>query len=125
MLKIAYLNLTTDTLGDAVETTGHSIEGLISLLDWYGNLAVVGLDALADLTVEVVDTGSDVDKTLLTLTDTADVNKEYHLRFLEHDNAGGNLATYASPAVMGKIRATVADGGDTKSAKLAVYYYSP
>lgn len=125
MLKIAYLNLTTDSLGAAVETTPHSIEGIILSLDWYGNLAVVGLDALADLTIAVVDTGSDVDKTLLTLTNIADVNKEYHLRSLEHDDTGGDLATYASPAVMGKIQATIADGGDTKSAKLAIYYYSP
>lgn len=120
MLKHAPLTLTTDGSGDATEQTPTSISGVIHSFDWYGS----GLGAGADLVVSLVDTGAEVDKTLLTLTDTANSNKEYFARTLEQNNVGGDLATYTEYVVMGKIKAVVADGGGTNTAKLIVYYYS-
>ena len=124
MLRVEYLNLTTDVSGDVIGTT-IMINGLILAFEWLGNLPTVGLDALADLAVSVVDTGSGVDKPLLTLTDTADVNKTYYVRALEHDDVGAELATYDIPATVGKVQAVIADGGDTKQARLSIFFYSP
>ena len=120
-MKHAYLSFTTDGSGNATETTNHSISGLIHSFEWFG----AGLAAGADLTISLVDTGSDVDRDLLTITNTANSNKEYFPQTLEHDDTGGDLATYTEQVVMGKIQAVIAQGGATNAAKLVINYYSP
>lgn len=119
MLKHAPLSLATDGSGNATAQTPSSIAGTIHSFDWYGSGLAVG----ADLVITLVDTGAEVDKTLLTLTNTANSNKEYFARTLEQSNVGVDLATYTEYVVMGKIKAVVAEGGASTVAKLIVYYY--
>lgn len=121
MLKHEPLSLATDGSGNGTAQTARAISGIIHSFDWYGS----GLAAGADLVISLVDTGAEVDKTLLTLTDAANSNKEYFARTLEQSNVGGDLATYTEYVVMGKIKAVIAQGGATNTAKLIVYYYSP
>ncbi len=120
-MRQIFLSLITDSGGDAAETSNHAINGLIYSLEWVGTDLAVG----ADLVVTVTGTGTDLDKILLTLTDAADVTNEFFIRELEHSNVGVELATYAAVTAVGRIKAVITDGGDTKVAKLIVNFSDP
>ena len=112
MIDQVFLKVTTDAAGDAVSDIAKTrgLSGFVYSVEWLqGTLA-----ATTDATLEVVNTGGGVDKTILTLTDqTADA--EFFVRELEDDNAGSALATHTYPIFSGKLRLTVAQGGDTLS----------
>ena len=112
MTRQVFLNVTTDAAGDGVSDIAKvpGLSGLVYSVEWLqGTLA-----ATTDATLEVVNTGGGVDKTVLTLTDqTADA--EFKVRDSEHDDTGTALATFALPIISGKLRLTVAQGGNVLS----------
>jgi hypothetical protein len=118
MRDSVYLEVTTDSGGDGTAETTAAIFGLLYSVEWVDGDFADGVDAVLAVTGKA----SGVDRTLLTLTD-ANVDKDYHPRTLEHNNAGGDLATYTHPLINGKLKLTVSSGGDTKTGGALVNYF--
>ena len=122
MLKSTYMEFTCDGSGNADVADAHSISGLIYSIELFGS----DLDAGADATISVTDTGRGADKTILTLTDAANVDNEFFPREQVHDNVGALIANaYTEPTAVGKMRVVIAQGGASKTGKVIVTYYSP
>ena len=112
-----FLEVTTDSGGDGTAESPNAVFGLLYSVEWIDGDLVDGVDAV----LVVTDNAAGADKTILTLTDAND-DKEYFARELEHNNAGGDLATYTYPVLSGKLKLTVASGGDTKTGGMIVNF---
>ena len=120
-MKNDYITLVTDGSGDADVTAAHSIVGLVHSIEVYAS----ALDATADITISITDTGSTVDKTLLTLTNNQ-ADAEYFVYELAHDTVGAPLtAIYKDAVAIGKVRVVIDEGGAANAAKVVINYYTP
>lgn len=121
MLHEMRLNATTNGTGDATVNGERPVAGRL-----YAVQAVKGtLADTADLTISTQ--GHAASKTLLTLTDlTADALK--YPRDLVHDAAGTALTGTSGgdrelPLCVGIPRVVVAQGGDTKTGAVILFWY--
>jgi len=109
------LSVTTDTSGDGT-TTGQAIQARIHAVLWNKGTCDTGVD----ITVSVVN--NDVTNNLLVAAN-ADASKYFYPRTLEHlDTAGSDLTTHTEPVAAGQLRLTIAQGGNTKTGSVTVYY---
>jgi len=115
-MKKYKLSVTTDTAGDGT-ATGPNILGRLYAVDY-----VIGtLDSTTtDITVSTVN--ADAASNLLVVANVT-ASKIYYPRTLEHlDSAGSNLTTHDMPLIAGTIKLTIAQGGDTKTGHVVVFY---
>lgn len=123
-LRSMVLTGTTNAGGDLTVNAEFGVFGHLDAVEW-----VIGtFDAGVDATLSVQKTGSGVASTLLTLTD-ANANAWYRPREVAHGNTGTALTGTAGgdrvmPVIDGTLRLVVAQGGNTKTGSLIVYYYS-
>lgn len=127
MIQVKF-DITTDASGDYDSTDDESTNPqsdismwargpmLLYAVEWVDGDLVDGVDA----TLSMTETLSEVDKTLLTLTD-ANSDAWYYARALECDNAGTATDFYTMQVVDGKLKLVVSNGGDTKSGACIVY----
>lgn len=119
MLRDVVLNLTTDASGDKTLKASEQVAGLLIGIEW-----VVGtFDTGVDATITLQDTPSGVARTLLTLTN-ANSNAFYNVRTPEHDATGTATTTGSTcyPFIVGKPQVVIAQGGNTKTGKVVLYY---
>ncbi len=107
----------TSAGGAATITATRPVLGLLFAVEWIDGDLADGVDAV----LSVIQTGSAVDQTLLTLTD-ANADAWYYPRTTEDDPTGTALATYTYPVINGVMQLVIASGGDTKTGGCIVYY---
>lgn len=108
-------NVATDASGDFSETKASPVHGLLHAVA----LNDIDLDAGADITLSVVG-AEGITTALLTLTDV-NTDKVYYPTVVEQDATGGDRATTIRQIVSGYLKLVVAQGGNTKTAKVAVH----
>ncbi len=114
---------TTNGSGAATITATIPTFGLLQSVEWVDGDLVDGVDAV----LSVTDNQSGVDSTLLTLTN-ANSDAWYYPRQVAHDNAGaavtfdGTNEIYVPAIIAGKLKLVIANGGDTKTGGVVVYY---
>ena len=114
-MKKYKLGVTTDTSGDGT-TTGPSLLGKLYAVYWNKGTASTGVD----ITLSTVNSESAGN---LLVVANADASKLYYPRVLENlDTDGSNLTVHTEPLIAGTIKATIAQGGATKTCALTVYY---
>lgn len=112
-MKVIELSITTDAAQDGSDTEALPLNAvyLLYAFEWIDGDFADGVDAVLACTGP-----SDVERTLLTLTD-ANADKMYYPRELEDDNAGAEGTTYTLPVVEGTVSLTVSSGGAIKTGK--------
>ncbi len=116
-LKSVRLTGTTNASGALTVLAPHSILGWLFAVQWIDGTLADGVDAV----LSVTRTPSEVDKTLLTLTNAND-DAWYHPRVLECDAAGASIGTYTPMIIEGTLKLVVSSGGDTLTGGCIVYY---
>lgn len=117
-IKVVSFSLTTDGSGDATETKTQDINGEILAVE-------VDYSASASANTDLTITASAPSETILTLTDTKTDGVYYPRRVIDGTDgsaasAGDNL--YQPFIVQGVLTATIAQGGDTKTSTVKVYW---
>ena len=114
-MKRLKLSGTADTSGD-VTTTGQAIFGKVYAILWNKGTCATGVD----ITVSIQN--NDVANTLLVAAN-ADASKYYYPRTLQHlDTDASNLATHTPPVAAGQARLVIAQGGNTLTGSVTIYY---
>ena len=121
-LKSRRLDVTTDESGDATTNDTLSIFGCLYAVETIDGDLSDGVDAV----VSVQSTESGVALTLLTLTDF-NTDAMYYPRHVVHGETGAALTgtsggDRAMPVINGTLRVVIAQGGDTKTGGIIVYY---
>lgn len=120
-MPIADLKLTATTTagGTQTATAPGPIKGLLLGVEWVVGDFAAGVDA----TLTLQNTPSGVARTLLTLTN-ANANAFYNPREAEHDNVGAPTASGSTcyPLLCGTPQLAIAQGGNTKTGSMVLYY---
>lgn len=108
--------LATNSGGACTAYSPTAIAGLV--IGYYLDIGAGGtaLAATTDVTVSEEDTAS----TILTLTNVA-ASARVRPRVATHDDTGTVTGALDAPAVVGRLKVVVAQGGDTRSGTLYVY----
>ena len=123
MLRQVRIDVTTDASGDGVTTvTMPVMGGKLHAVEWRKGSYADGVDAV----LAVTDTSSGTTNTLLTLTD-ANTSTWYYPRYILHSETGAALTGTSGgdrgkAIINGNLRLTVAQGGDTKSGGVVVWF---
>lgn len=107
----------TDASGDLTLTGGGAIFGLIWAVEWIDGDLADGVDAVLSVTL----TSSEVDLTLLTLTDAND-DAWYFPRETECNNAGVAQSNRVPALIDGTLQLVISSGGNAKTGGCIVYY---
>lgn len=107
----------TDASGDLTLTAKRAVFGLLWAVEWIDGDLADGVDAV----LSVTKTSSEVDLTLLTLTDAND-DAWYFPRETECNNTGTAQSNRVPPLIDGTLKLVVADGGNVKTGGCIVYY---
>lgn len=121
-LKTRRLNATTDTNGDATTNDTLSIFGFLYAVETIDG----SLDDGVDVVLSVQSTESGTALTLVTGTDW-NTDAMYYPRHVIHSEAlaaltGTSGGDRAMPVINGTLRIVIAQGGNTKTGGLIVYY---
>jgi len=122
MLQEVRLAITTNGSGAATVNAVEASYGEVYAV----KLAIGSLAATTDITLSYTNAPDAVDVTLLTLTDQS-ASALYYPRHQVHGSTGSGLTldatqiAFAQPIIAGRLKAVVAQGGDTKSGVLLVY----
>lgn len=121
-LKTRYLQGTTNASGAATFTDTLSVLGYLYAVETVDGTFDDGVDA----TLSVVSTESGTALTLLTLTDW-NTDAMYYPRHVVHGETGTALTGTAGgdrcmPVLNGTLQVVIAQGGNTKTGGLIVYY---
>jgi hypothetical protein len=121
-LKTRRLNVTTDAGGDGTTNDTLSIFGFLYAVETIDGDFADGVDAT--LSVQSTESG-----TALTLVTGTDFNTDamYYPRHVIHSEAlaaltGTSGGDRAMPIINGTLRLVIAQGGDTKTGGVIVYY---
>jgi len=122
MLKSIKLTGTTSAGGAVTITATRSILARLYAVEWIDGTFDDGVDG----TLSFVQSESEVDTTLLTLTD-ANSDAWYYPRALVHDASGTALTGTAGgdrtlPVINGTLKLVIAQGGNAKTGGCIVYY---
>ncbi len=124
-MQIIDINLIgeTNSSGVATITSTQTVKGFLYKVKWVdGDL----VDAVTSI-LSVTETPEGVDETLLTLSNpNANADKNYYPRDVVHSATGSALTGTAGgdriePLVVGKLKLTIAAGGDSKTGGCVVY----
>ena len=114
-MRILNIDLTTDGSGDAVVSAPNHIQGFLYAVQLVDGDFADGVD----LDLDCVS-----DNLTYILLDKDDFNTDQMVypRTLEHlDTDGSDLATHTTPIIVGKPRATIANGGATKTGAVRLF----
>lgn len=116
-LKSLRLTGTTDTSGDLTLTAESPLLGWLVGVEWKDGDLADGVDAV----LSVANRPSEVDQTLLTLSNAND-DAMYYPRTAEHDETGAARGTYTLMIIEGTLKLVIAAGGNAKTGGCIVYY---
>jgi hypothetical protein len=108
---------TTDASGDLTLTAERAVLGLLWSVEWIDGDLADGVDAVLSL----VNTSSEVDLTLLTLTNAND-DAQYFPRATECNEAGVAQSNRVPPLMDGTLQLVISSGGNAKTGGCIVYY---
>lgn len=115
-MRSARVSATTDTAGDGIGNGTINVLGVVHAIKWDKGTCDTGVD----ITVSVQK--SDAAGNLLVVAN-ADASKLYYPRSLQHlDTDGSNLTTHTRPLACGTVRLVIAQGGNTKTGAVIVFY---
>jgi hypothetical protein len=109
------MTLVTDESGDATQSISCSSGRIVKV-----SVDLSDCAATSDLVLKGVETPSGVDDTYLTLTNSQ-ATAHYPLDVASYKADGTASGEFVPPIHAGKINATIAQGGDTKTAVVVVY----
>jgi hypothetical protein len=113
------LSVTTNGSGAGSATTPSpaSPSGVVYAIDYLPGTIATGA------TITVTDETQGASFTLLSKANAGTTNTRYYPRVLQHLNTDGSaLTTHTLMAVAGKLKFTVASGGDTLTGKVIIHF---
>ena len=117
------LSVTTDASGDGSTTSAESpVSGRLVGVEYALGTFAAGVD----VTISITRTPSGTDQTLLTLTN-ANASAWYYPQVAVHGNTGTALTATAGgdtikPLCIGLPKMVIAQGGDTKTGTVTLYF---
>lgn len=109
------ISITTDSGGDGTNTLPHSVKGILH------SVQLVDGDFADGVDLDLYDSTPDGDLLLLSI-DNFNTDQRIYPRTLIHlDTTGASIAAnYDRHFIFGKLKAVIAQGGDTKTGKVIV-----